>query len=491
MCWLLRQVWSSDENKGRGKREIPEKTRRSTAGLFKVFRLEPRHASLVRILHLDWGHLLDRSLGNMRLPAPKIHIIHKGRGGVVVSLLASRQGEPRSIPGGVAPGLSHVGIVPDDAAERPGFLGDLRFFRSFIPALPHTHLASPTSALKTSILSATQMSSCTRSHHPAGRGKNDEREGFSGIHLPFETAPLFGDFYRTSAADKRKSSSSRPERWLSALTGLYAQLHCVVVRKRLLTRRRNRWRDTIGRQYPTYFNLTIHGLPSIKANRDDPPFKAAAVKLSLSTYPPTAYNIQACKIYDVKLSLNQSYYTINTLCGHRPANHPLTSHVIVARQSCEVQVKPRLCFLVVRISSMSRHMGIIHETETERGGAVVAHWTRIWEKPRSIPGPALMISAFHGFPKSLQANAGIGPKQRSSLIPSESFRNPTSVPAVMKTPPSGTDYEAGVAPIYAWGDDGSQLSWIQPPEGRLQERTTRPMVPLRLPTATTIEGIYL
>ncbi|KAJ8878744.1 hypothetical protein PR048_019330 [Dryococelus australis] len=46
---------------------------------------------------------------------------------------------------------------------------------------------------------------------------------------------------------------------------------------------------------------------------------------------------------------------------------------------------------------------------TERGSAVVIHWTRIREYPGSIPCPAILISVFYGFPKSLQANAEMGP----------------------------------------------------------------------------------
>ncbi|KAJ8879368.1 hypothetical protein PR048_019976 [Dryococelus australis] len=38
--------------------------------------------------------------------------------------------------------------------------------------------------------------------------------------------------------------------------------------------------------------------------------------------------------------------------------------------------------------------------------------------PGSIPGPAILISAFHGFPKSLQANAEMSPSQRLCPIPS-------------------------------------------------------------------------
>ncbi|KAJ8897860.1 hypothetical protein PR048_003213 [Dryococelus australis] len=52
---------------------------------------------------------------------------------------------------GVAPGFSDVGIVTDDAAGRRVFSGISRFPRPCIPALFHTHLASPTSALVTSM----------------------------------------------------------------------------------------------------------------------------------------------------------------------------------------------------------------------------------------------------------------------------------------------------------------------------------------------------
>ncbi|KAJ8878375.1 hypothetical protein PR048_018952 [Dryococelus australis] len=37
--------------------------------------------------------------------------------------------------------------------------------------------------------------------------------------------------------------------------------------------------------------------------------------------------------------------------------------------------------------------------QAERGGAVLTHWTRIREDPVSIPGPTILMSVFHGFPK--------------------------------------------------------------------------------------------
>ncbi|KAJ8887568.1 hypothetical protein PR048_013784 [Dryococelus australis] len=74
-----------------------------------------------------------------------------GRGCVVIRLLASHLGEPGSIPGGFAPRFSQVGIVPDDVTGRQVFSDISRFPRPSIPALIHTHLASPSSALKISI----------------------------------------------------------------------------------------------------------------------------------------------------------------------------------------------------------------------------------------------------------------------------------------------------------------------------------------------------
>ncbi|KAJ8878394.1 hypothetical protein PR048_018972 [Dryococelus australis] len=66
---------------------------------------------------------------------------NRGHDGVVVRLLAYHQGEPGSVLGGVACGNRAGGWV---------FSGISRFPCYCIPALLHTHLASPSSALKTS-----------------------------------------------------------------------------------------------------------------------------------------------------------------------------------------------------------------------------------------------------------------------------------------------------------------------------------------------------
>ncbi|KAJ8868513.1 hypothetical protein PR048_030041 [Dryococelus australis] len=68
------------------------------------------------------------------------------------------QSESGSIPVGVTPGFSHVGISPDDATGRQVFLGISRSPRPRIPALLHTPLVSPAPALRTSRLRAAQIS---------------------------------------------------------------------------------------------------------------------------------------------------------------------------------------------------------------------------------------------------------------------------------------------------------------------------------------------
>ncbi|KAJ8881162.1 hypothetical protein PR048_017635 [Dryococelus australis] len=65
----------------------------------------------------------------------------------MVRLLASHLDEPGSVPAAFAPRLLHVGIVPDDAAGRRVFSKISRFPHPLIPALLHTHVASPSSAL--------------------------------------------------------------------------------------------------------------------------------------------------------------------------------------------------------------------------------------------------------------------------------------------------------------------------------------------------------
>ncbi|KAJ8872118.1 hypothetical protein PR048_025720 [Dryococelus australis] len=88
------------------------------------------------------------------------------------SMLASHQGETRSIPGRITPGFLHMVIVPDDASGGRPFSEISHFPRSFIPALLRAQ-QSPASALKTSFSVREGVSS-----HPCGsQWRNDA--GFS------------------------------------------------------------------------------------------------------------------------------------------------------------------------------------------------------------------------------------------------------------------------------------------------------------------------
>ncbi|KAJ8897220.1 hypothetical protein PR048_002566 [Dryococelus australis] len=81
-------------------------------------------------------------------------------GGSTVSLLASHQGDPGSIPGRITPYFSHACRT---MLFSEGFLGDLPF--PSILALLHNSFQTSTLALKTSMLRAVEISSLNRAHN--------------------------------------------------------------------------------------------------------------------------------------------------------------------------------------------------------------------------------------------------------------------------------------------------------------------------------------
>ncbi|KAJ8882617.1 hypothetical protein PR048_014429 [Dryococelus australis] len=81
-------------------------------------------------------------------PTPVPHLITRQLRITVV--WPPTKAETGSIPGGVTPGCSYVGIVPDNAAGRRVFSGIPRFCRRCILELLHFHIVSSSSALKTS-----------------------------------------------------------------------------------------------------------------------------------------------------------------------------------------------------------------------------------------------------------------------------------------------------------------------------------------------------
>ncbi|KAJ8868758.1 hypothetical protein PR048_030298 [Dryococelus australis] len=99
-------------------------------------------------------------------------IVYWGRSGVLVRLLASQLCEQGLIPGGVTPGFSHVGIVPDDVAGWRVFSGIFRSPYTLIPALLQAHFTSigskdldnSTVALKATLPNTTSMAGLPRSN---------------------------------------------------------------------------------------------------------------------------------------------------------------------------------------------------------------------------------------------------------------------------------------------------------------------------------------
>ncbi|KAJ8879116.1 hypothetical protein PR048_019722 [Dryococelus australis] len=156
---------------GRGKGKTPEKTRRpaTSSGMFPTCENTGLTSPGIEPV-LPW---LDRGGGGgggeyfsfrksvfMRSCLSKLS---RGRGGVVVRLLAS-VGSP--------PDFRNMVIVPDGVAGRWVISGVSRFPRPCIPALLHTHidltLSLTSSALKSSIR-AVQISSLTQNFLLAGR----------------------------------------------------------------------------------------------------------------------------------------------------------------------------------------------------------------------------------------------------------------------------------------------------------------------------------
>ncbi|KAJ8891463.1 hypothetical protein PR048_003991 [Dryococelus australis] len=190
-----RCVWSSAGMKGREKRDIPEKTRipaassrhdshmrkfgSDTAGnrARTQSRQDKKHLSLVQQVALTEMErqdamplLLSPNLdipscrtdgGNQRPAVRKRRVYpdeaHLQRQPLVGASPARLDCSPPTKVNRVTPGFSQIGIVPKDTAGWRIFSGISDLHHSCIPALLHTHIASPSSALnKTSLLRGAQ-----------------------------------------------------------------------------------------------------------------------------------------------------------------------------------------------------------------------------------------------------------------------------------------------------------------------------------------------
>ncbi|KAJ8882725.1 hypothetical protein PR048_014538 [Dryococelus australis] len=149
---------------------------------------------------------VDPTTERMQIPSVvKFRTLNQfwSRSGVMVRLFAFPQGEQGSIPGEVAPGFSHVVYHAGQCRWLAGFLGDTPFPLSFIMALLHTHLTSPSSALKIMMLRGAQISPPHSIHFTLSLVN---RVRFPAGLLPdfrtwetCRTMPLVGEFSRGSA----------------------------------------------------------------------------------------------------------------------------------------------------------------------------------------------------------------------------------------------------------------------------------------------------
>ncbi|KAJ8867571.1 hypothetical protein PR048_031373 [Dryococelus australis] len=85
--------------------------------------------------------------------------------------------------------FSHVGFVPDDAADRRIFSGISRFPCPYIPALLHTHLASPSTALNTSLLRAALNTPTQLTKHQSGNNTHEFTSGKPSFYHFYSTHP--------------------------------------------------------------------------------------------------------------------------------------------------------------------------------------------------------------------------------------------------------------------------------------------------------------
>ncbi|KAJ8873931.1 hypothetical protein PR048_024768 [Dryococelus australis] len=110
---------------------------------------------------------------------------------------------------GRTPKFSYLGIVPDDAACRRVFSKISRFIRPCNPALLHTSLASPSSALKTSMLRAARISSLARSYNRTRRSVSVWVGWLTVLQTSLDHNPYYGTRYLLPCKSAIGSESSR------------------------------------------------------------------------------------------------------------------------------------------------------------------------------------------------------------------------------------------------------------------------------------------
>ncbi|KAJ8871872.1 hypothetical protein PR048_028212 [Dryococelus australis] len=135
----------------------------------------------------------------------------------MVRLLASNSGESGSILDGI-----NGGIVPDDAAGRQVFSGIFRFPHPFIPALIHTHFVSSSSARKTSMLRAAQIS-------PPPHNSSPNKCRKATVAVLAKTLPLYNIVQRVLEYMPDRIDTCMQAGGVSANTNSAVLLNCVHV----------------------------------------------------------------------------------------------------------------------------------------------------------------------------------------------------------------------------------------------------------------------
>ncbi|KAJ8872131.1 hypothetical protein PR048_025733 [Dryococelus australis] len=152
---------AAPECKGGGKREIPEKTHRPVASSGTMTTCE--NPGVIRPEIEPCSHWWAAS--SLTTPPLRPLLARKTRRfldnctRLQYTCITHYKEDTSdwSISSRVTPGFLQVGIVPDDAAGRRVYSEISSFPRLYIPPLPHTHLTSPSSALKTFTLRTTQI----------------------------------------------------------------------------------------------------------------------------------------------------------------------------------------------------------------------------------------------------------------------------------------------------------------------------------------------
>ncbi|KAJ8897822.1 hypothetical protein PR048_003175 [Dryococelus australis] len=130
---------------GRGESEVGLRLRHGAAG--------SAPAAAPRGLHFTQDNGSKHTAHETRM-----RLMYNTRVEAVVKLLALHQDEPGSIPGRVTHGFSQVVIMQHDGAGQRVFSGLSRFSLYFVPALLHSRLISPSSAIKIPLLRGAQIS---------------------------------------------------------------------------------------------------------------------------------------------------------------------------------------------------------------------------------------------------------------------------------------------------------------------------------------------